>query len=121
MTTISFQATNGEGETREYTCEDVPAGIIRTTTTPTPEFEVRVPASKGVEIQCKISGTEEKTVQKFETMLEPGLKRIRMICVIEETFIVQSTCPKDRDRTGETKREMSMINDQIFEAISKKC
>ena len=118
MTTISFQATTKEGETREYTFEDVPAGTIRTTTVPTPEFEVRVPASQGGEIQCKISGTEEKTVRKFETMLEPGLKRIRLMCVSEQTFSVQSTCPKDS--TGETKREMSMINDQILEAVSSK-
>ena len=102
MAKVTFQVLSMDGEPREHTFEDVPAGTIRTTNESTPEFEIRSPGSQGGEMKTKISGAEEKTVQKVETVIEAGVKTRITNFRITETFVVSTAYqPTDDQETRE--------------------
>ena len=123
MAKVTFQVLSMDGEPREHTFEDVPAGTIRTTNESTPEFEIRSPGSQGGEMKTKISGAEEKTVQKVETVIEAGVKTRITNFRITETFVVSTAYqPTDDQETREAmSREANRINDEIIEEIRRKC
>ena len=98
MAKITFQSVSLDGELIEHTFDDVPAGTIRTTTESAPEFDIRLPGLQGGEIKTKISGSEEKIVEKVETVvIEAGVKKVITNCTIIQEFKVTTECPPTDD------------------------
>merc|ERR1711988_1561353 len=117
MAKITFQDVSLDGELIEHTFDDVPPGTIRTTTESAPEFDIRFPGLQGGEIKTKISGSEEKVVEKVETVvIEAGVKKVITNYTIIQEFKLTTECPPtDDEETREAmSREAGRISDKII-------